>query len=138
MNRELQRLRHSMDSLFEDSLNRMTTRQPQKEQYLVPLADAWENMEEVVVQMALPGVDPETVDVTFVENTLTISGAFGIQEHKNRLLRELPRGQFRRQFTLHVPINTNQIQASSAHGLLSLRLPKSERIKPRKIAVKVA
>ncbi len=137
MNRELQRLRHSMDSLFNDSLNRMTN-QPEREPYLVPLADAWQTTEEVVIQMALPGVDPETVDITFAEDTLTISGAFGTGEEKNPLLRELPRGQFRRQFTLHVPVNTDKIEANSTNGLLTLRLPKSERIKPRKIAINTA
>ena len=139
-NQELMSLRRAMDLLFQDSLDRMSGTERNgnryREQHLVPRADAWETDDEVLIQMALPGVDSENVDVTFEQDMLTIQGSFeGTDREGQHILSELPRGQFRRRFTLQVPVDVDKVEASYQNGLLTLHLPKSERVKPRKISV---
>jgi HSP20 family protein len=147
-NNDLLTLQRNVDRLFQDAVSRMVrpeggtgngTRSDYNGQYLIPLADAWENEDEVFIEMALPGVNGEDVDITFERDTVTISGTFQSQhEGGQRILREIPRGQFRRRFTLQVPVDVDRVEANYHNGLLSLRLPKSEDVKPRKISVQKA
>ena len=141
-NHEILSLRNAMDRLFQDSFTRMTQREPGNgfdEQYLVPRADAWEGEEEVTIELALPGVNPDDVDITFEQDTVTIQGRYPHQEaDKNWILRERPRGPFRRRFSLNIPVAVDKVEATYHNGLLVLTLPKSEASKPRKIEVKAA
>lgn len=142
---ELLSLRSAMDQLFQDSVNRMLqpegngsrNGQSYEGSYLVPRADAWENDEQVVIELALPGVEPQNVDITFEQDVLTIQGQFSSREEgRNWILRERPRGSFRRRFNLQVPVEVDNVEARYQNGLLLLTLPKSEASKPRKIEVK--
>jgi HSP20 family protein len=121
---------------------------------MVPVANAWESRDEVVLELALPGVNPDNVDITFEQETLTISGRFEQPEYGNGqsgnaqngngqsgrtwVLRELPRGQFLRRFNLQVPVDVERVEATYNNGILTLHLPKSEAVKPRKIQVRTA
>lgn len=140
MQNDLLTLRRAMDRLFEDAveMSRGTNGNGHREgNHLLPRADAWESADELVVQLALPGVEPESVDVTYEQDTLSVNGSFPTaQKSHQRLLSELPRGEFRRRFTLQLPIDADGIEAHYSNGLLTLRLPKSERVKPRKIEVR--
>ena len=135
------KLHRTMDRLFEESLKQAESPANGRSggyngQYLVPRTDAWENKDEFLVEMALPGINPDAVDITFEQDQLTISGKFEAPERKDkRILRELPTGKFRRRFTLNVPVDVDKIAATFHNGLLRLNIPKSESIKPRKIAI---
>jgi HSP20 family protein len=131
-------LRDAVDRLFEDSLTRMTRAPGVGEaRHFVPAADAWENENEVVIEMVLPGVDPDEIDITYEQDTLSVSGQFPPREEDRRwVLTERQRGRFQRRFTLQVPVSADSVEANYQNGLLTLRLPKSEEIKPRKIQVK--
>ena len=131
-------LHRTMDRLFEDSINRIHKEidHNMQDNYIIPRADAWENDDEVVIELSLPGVKSDDVDITFEKDTLTVDGKIGsYDEQKNWILRERRRGSFHRSFSLRVPIDVDQVEATYRDGLLVLRLPKSEAIKPRKIAV---
>lgn len=139
---QLFNLHRTMDRLFEESIKKQVENPTNGRsggyngQYLVPRADAWESEEEFLVEMALPGINPEAVDITFEQDNLTISGKFGEPERKDKqVLRELPMGEFRRRFTLNVPVDADKIAATFENGLLKLNIPKSESSKPRKIAI---
>jgi HSP20 family protein len=130
-----------MDKLFEDSYQRVQAPVHRRfnENYLTPRADAWENEEQVTIEMALPSVNPEDVEITFEQDTLTIQGTFPARDDsKNWILREIRRGTFQRRFTLQVPIDVDKVAANYRNGLLVLTLPKSEAVKPRKIMVNAA
>jgi HSP20 family protein len=131
-------LRDAMDRLLQESFVRPArTNGDSGGSYLVPPADAWESNDEVLVEMALPGVDPDDVEVTFAQNTVTVRGHFEpADEDKSWVLRERARGQFSRTFNLNVPVEADRADATFRNGVLVLRLPKSEAIKPRKIEVK--
>lgn len=141
---DLWTLRQAMDQLFQDNFNRMS--QPgyanggandNTTAALTPRADAWESSDELMIELSLPGVNPDDVDIVFEQDTLTIQGNFqNSEEGRNWVLRERPRGTFRRRFTLQVPVDVEKVEANYQNGILSLRLPKSEVVKPRKISVK--
>lgn len=135
---EMMTLRDAMDRLFQESFVRMPrTDGGTVGQYLVPPADAWENDEEVVIELALPGADPQKVDVTFEQDSVLISGQIEpLPEGKNWVLRERAHGSFQRRFNLNVPVEVDKVEANFHNGVLTLRLPKSEAVKPRKITVK--
>jgi HSP20 family protein len=99
--------------------------------------DAYRRGEEFFVHLDLPGVQPETIDVT-VENqmlTVTAERRFEQREGDEFLVSERPQGRFNRQLRLGSTIDTEKIAASYEGGVLTLTLPVSERARPRKIEV---
>ena len=100
--------------------------------------DVVENPDEFVVKASLPGVKPEDVEVTFSENTLTIKGESRHKEDKEEAryhLRERRYGSFSRSLSLPRGVQGDAIEASYDAGVLTLRLPKSEEVKPKRIAI---
>ena len=90
------------------------------------------------VHAYLPGVNPETVEITFEGDELTIKGAFPLPAEKTNFLKqELYHGAFERRLTFNVPVNADAIEATFENGLLTLRLPKAEAVKPKQIKVQV-
>ncbi|HSR36672.1 MAG TPA: Hsp20/alpha crystallin family protein, partial [Desulfurivibrionaceae bacterium] len=93
--------------------------------------------EAVTVLADMPGVDKEGVEVRLEDDTLTIKGTKGGNGGKGErvLLREFESGHYLRRFTMAEIIDQAKIEATMADGVLTLRLPKVEPAKPRKIAV---
>ncbi|MHA6757365.1 Hsp20/alpha crystallin family protein [Streptacidiphilus sp. PAMC 29251] len=99
--------------------------------------DAYRDAETFVVELDLPGVDPESIDLGVERNVLTVhaerrptSG-----EDVELLLSERPRGAFSRQLFLGETLDTERIDAAYDAGVLTLRIPVAEQAKPRKIAI---
>ena len=98
--------------------------------------DAYATEDAFVLTAHLPGVDPEAVEITFEGEELTIRGSFGPQaENVEYLKRELYHGGFERRLTFNVPVNADAIEATYELGVLTLRVPKAEAIKPKQIKV---
>jgi HSP20 family protein len=99
--------------------------------------DAWRDGEQIVVQFDLPGVDLDSVDLDVERNVLTVRaerrGSTG--EDTEMIAAERPRGVFSRQLILGDTLDTDRLQASYAAGVLTLRIPVAEKVKPRKIAI---
>lgn len=134
--REAVTLRDAMDRLFEQSLVRLP-RQNGGSSHYVPRADAWESDEEVVLEIALPGVGADDVEITLEEDCVAISGEYRPRDdERSWVMRERASGPFERRFDIRVPIDADKVGASFQQGVLVLRLPKTEGSKPRKIAVK--
>ncbi len=103
----------------------------------IPL-DVIEDADGYSVLAVLPGVAPEAIEVQLAEQTLSIAGELSLAEPSagsRYRLRELAGGRFERNLRLAYPIEADAIQTSYSHGLLSLRLPKAESAKPRRIEV---
>ena len=99
--------------------------------------DVYSTDDEIVVTAAIPGMDPESVNITVEGDTLIISGETPpMIENVEWSVIERFHGKFTRSLTLNVPINTDNIEATFDKGLLTLVLPKAEAIKPKKIEVK--
>jgi HSP20 family protein len=132
---DLLSLRQAMDRLFEESfVNPMwqfSEGQP------VPL-DVRADDDVVVVQAILPGVKPEEVDITVEGETLTIAGDTSVETSEQKgsmLLQEIRRGRFSRALTLPAGLEPDKATATFEDGVLTLRIPKAEAIKPRQIRI---
>jgi len=135
--RDMMLLRSNMDRLFDRFFDSEYEGWDQQSSWNLAL-DVAETPEEFTVKVSLPGIKPEDLDVTFSENTLTIKGEIRAEEEKEEAryhLRERRYGSFARTLTLPRGINSENIQASFDNGVLTLHLPKSEEVKPKKIAI---
>jgi HSP20 family protein len=131
-------LREAMESLFADSFVRAPRAMSNGDGF-APRADAWETADHVNVELAVPGVDPQSVDVTFDGGVLTVSGEVPVREEdKTWVLTERPRGKFVRRFNLDGSLDIEKASAKVTNGVLQLSLPKREELKPRKIVVEAA
>ena len=110
--------------------------------YWTPAADAWETEHAFVVQLDLPGLTPDQVEVNFDRNTLTVRGTRGadIPQAENGELRvflaERMPGTFSRSLRFPQYVESAKIEASFTNGVLTITVPKAETAKPRKIEVK--
>ena len=134
--RDMLSLRREMDRLFDNAL---TGSQTNGESFNWNLAlDVAENPDEYVVKASLPGVNPDNVEITFTNNTLTIKGEVKEDQEFDRgqyHLRERRFGTFSRSLALPSGINAEEIKADYGDGVLTLHLPKAEEVKPKKIAI---
>ena len=135
---EIATMRESMDRLFEDHFNR----RPRNGGTVVwqPAIDMSETESEVLVRVELPGVDPKNVDVSVTADTVTIRGHVQAdQETRNKAYyrRELRYGTFQRTLALPTEMAGEQAKATFKHGILEVRIPKAERVKPKAVKVEV-
>ncbi|MGA2512767.1 MAG: Hsp20/alpha crystallin family protein [Candidatus Limnocylindrales bacterium] len=132
---DLLSLRQAMDRLFEESFVNPRTWQFGEGQ-LVPV-DVYATTDDVVVEAILPGVKPEEVDITVEGGTLTIAGDTSsmIPDQEGLLLQEIRRGRFVRTLTLPTGLEPDKATATFEDGILTLRIPKAEQVKPRQIKI---
>ena len=98
--------------------------------------DAWREGEEFVVEFDLPGIDQESLDLDIERNVVTVRAERpALDPNRDMLATERPRGVFSRQLVLGDNLDTDRIDASYDEGVLRLRIPVSERAKPRKITI---
>ena len=99
--------------------------------------DAYRDKETFVVELDLPGVDPESIDLGVERNVLTVHAERRptSSEDAELLVSERPRGAFSRQLFLGDTLDTERIDAAYDAGVLVLRIPVAEQAKPRKIAI---
>jgi HSP20 family protein len=107
--------------------------------YFVPATDIYETADELVIVADLPGIKPEGLGVTVDDNVLEIRGTLPAAGPApgETLLAEFAAGEFYRAFQLPADFDTDKVQAGLKQGVLTIRLPKSERLKPRRIEVKI-
>jgi HSP20 family molecular chaperone IbpA len=102
-----------------------------------PRADIFETAEAIVVVADMPGVDKDSVEITLVENLLTIDGRVQPQEVRGmrRSHGEFEVGDYHRTFTLSDEVSREGIEAKVKDGVLRLTLPKFGRARARQIPV---
>jgi len=104
--------------------------------FLTPTVDIVENRDAYILQSDMPGVTKEGVEILLEANELTIVGRrTETPSEAQYVYRESKPVHFRRVFELDPAIDVDKIDARVEHGVLTLTLPKSERVKPRKITV---
>jgi HSP20 family protein len=109
-------------------------------QALAPAVDITESESGITLLADMPGVSKDRLAIQVEGDTLTIEGRAQIDVPENIALlhNEVRRPHFRRTFTLSRDLDPGKIEASLRHGVLHLRIPKSEAAQPRRIEVKVA
>jgi len=101
--------------------------------------DILENDEELVLLADVPGVKLEDMEVRFEKGELTLHGRCPARAHGLRALgREYEVGDFYRVFSLSEHLDPAKITAELVQGVLTVRLPKREAVKPKRIAVQGA
>ena len=104
-----------------------------------PVVDVLETSESVLVLAELPGVDPQTVEISLAGSTLTISGIkppIPTQDDFKLHIHERGAGEFSRDVALPVAVKPDAVQAESREGLLQIRLGKTDPTPKHTIKVK--
>lgn len=103
-----------------------------------PALDVEEDEDHFTLHVELPGLKPEDVEITLEESVLTISGERRFyDEREAEGFRRIERrfGRFHRAVRLPDRVDSEKVEASFRDGLLTVRVPKAEEAKPRRIAV---
>ena len=136
--REMVTLREAMDRLLAESFVRPGSAFPLPG-VEGPAVDMYQGKDEIVVKAAIPGVKPEDIEIQVTGDILSIKGELKEEdkiEEGSYLCKERHFGQFCREFTLPTQVSADKAKAEFEHGVLTLRLPKAEAVKPRSITVK--
>jgi HSP20 family protein len=108
----------------------------QDEQFVAPPASVIEAGDGYTLEVEMPGVNKNGLDISIENNELTIIGRRSFPAAEGTLIHHESRSEnFRRMFDLDPSIDANKISAKIDQGLVRLTLAKAEHVKPRKIAV---
>jgi HSP20 family protein len=133
---EMLNLRRTVDRLFDNVGTDREWAQPM----LWGLAvDVVENKDEFIIKASVPGISPDDLEISYTDDTLTIKGEIKseneVKENQYHL-RERRYGSFSRSISLPNKVKGDAIEATCQNGVLTLRLPKAEEVKPKRIAIK--
>jgi HSP20 family protein len=125
-----------MKTIVEKETPRPTNGRTQPQQYVTPECNVFETKDGYVVEAEMPGVNKAGLEITLENNELTILGHRGEESFPGEaIFRERQPADYRRLFELDPAIDSAKISAKIDQGVLTLTLPKSEKVKPRKISV---
>ncbi len=109
-----------------------------------PRVDVAESAEAFLIRAELPGVAPDSIDITVVENVLAITGtrSFDAKDGDDAAAvtyrrREIVEGKFLRKIRLHAEVDIDAVTATSSNGILEITVPKQPAELPRKVTVAV-
>ena len=112
------------------------TERGQSEQFITPSASVVEAEDGYTLEVEMPGVTKEGLEISVENNELTIVGRRSRPNMEGKLIhRESRPENYRRTFELDRSIDADEISAKIDQGVVTLTLPKVEHVKPRKIAV---
>lgn len=136
---DMNRLQKEMNRLFDDSY-RAPNRSPEgvSSRAWQPPVDVKEDANEITLHVDLPGIKQDDIDIELTGDTLTIKGERKLEDKeqtKNFVRVERVYGTFQRSFSLSAPIKSDQVSASFHDGVLTVRVPKSDETKPKKVLV---
>jgi HSP20 family protein len=98
--------------------------------------DAWREGEEFIVELDLPGVKHDSLDLDVERNVLTVRAErAGLDQNREMVSAERPRGVFSRQLFLGDNLDADKIEASYQDGVLRLIIPVAQKAKPRRIKI---
>jgi HSP20 family protein len=136
-------LRDAMNQLLEESFVPSRSGRGTNGTMVRPLPlDVFATQDEAVIIAAVPGMNPQELEVTVNQNVVTLSGSVpSVAESEQGkgatwYLHELWHGQFRRSVTLPFEVDAGKAEATFEHGIVRITLPKAERAKPFRIEVK--
>jgi HSP20 family protein len=105
--------------------------------HYTPRVDIYETADEVVLLSDMPGVKQRDLDVRFEKGELSLYGKVQPRQvSAEYLLDEYGVGDFYRSFTISPDVDANKISAEYRDGVLTVHLPKQEKLKPKRIVVK--
>lgn len=105
-----------------------------------PALDVYQDKDNVVAELSLPGVDPNKVDIVIENDVLTVSGSTEEKQEVKRedyYRKEVRTGSFSRSVVLPMAVKGDQTQAHYDKGVLTITMPKEESVKPKKVTISV-
>jgi HSP20 family molecular chaperone IbpA len=111
------------------------TRREEKPQYYRPAVDVSEMAEGLILRYDMPGVSKGNVEITVDKGILMVTGKAQPETAGTPVYRETYVGDYRREFTLPEDVDADRITAEMNAGVLTIRIHKAEKAKPRKIAI---
>ena len=133
--REVERLRREMNRLVADLPSHYRVNMAAG----YPAINVWTNEDGAVINAELPGVNPGDIDISVVNDTLTLKGKRDRDECGEDVRfhrRERGCGSFTRSFQLPFQVEPGKVEATFDKGVLEITLPRAEADKPRKITIK--
>ena len=109
----------------------------EQERYVRPAVDIYETNEGLTVLADLPGVAKDGLDIEVKDSVLTIQGRVRQPHSAAPVYREFELFNYFRQFELSDSVDISRISAELKHGALTLRLPKAEQAKPKRVPVQI-
>ena len=108
----------------------------QTEQFIAPPASVTESAEGYMLEIEMPGVKKDGLDISVENNELNVIGRRSLPAVEGALIHHESRPEnFRRKFEIDPSIDAEKISAKIDQGLVTLTLPKAEHVKPRKITI---
>ena len=128
-------LRREIDRLFEDAYGGNAPRSS-----WTPTANVRDAKDAVLLEMELPGITPEEVEISIDNDVLTVSGEKRAERREGEeegryFLVERSYGSFSRSFSLPNGIDADQVEASFENGLLTIRIPRAALPQPRRVQI---
>ena len=139
---DLMTLQERMNRLFDETAQRRGRSGEEAEAEMeradwYPAADVFENENEYVIALDLPGIQRNALDVSLNNDRLTIRGERPAEDAANQRRSERPFGRFIRSFGLPTNINQKAISADYKDGVLRLRLPKQAEPKEHRRRIEI-
>ncbi|MEO5719386.1 MAG: Hsp20/alpha crystallin family protein [Chthoniobacterales bacterium] len=128
-----------MNSLFELPSMGNLARQTQLFSGWAPALDLYQNRDNVVAVVELPGMRKEGIDISLHDGMLTIAGdrQSSAEDGETAERTERPSGKFRRSVSLPTRVDAGKVSATYKDGILTVTLPKAEEAKPKKVEVTI-
>lgn len=132
-------LRDEIDTMFELPFWSTLGRQTQLFNGWSPALDLYQNADNVVAVVELPGMRKEGIEISLHDGTLTVSGERKSESVEGEKAERTERvtGKFRRSITLPARVETDKVNATYKDGILTVTLPKAEDAKPKQIQINV-
>lgn len=125
-----------MNKTVENGQRTATAEPKQESAFVAPEVNIFETKDGYVLEAEMPGVSKAGLEITVEGNELAIIGHRNVEPLNGQaLLRERRQVDYRRMFELDPAIDTARISAKIEQGIVTVALPKSEKVKPRKITV---
>jgi HSP20 family protein len=125
-----------MKTTVENGQHTSAAEQNRQSEYVAPEVNIFETKDGYAVEAEMAGVNKEGLEITVEGNELTIVGHRNSERVNGQtLFRERRLADFRRSFELDPAIDSGKVTAKIDQGIVTVTLPKSEKVKPRKITV---
>ncbi len=137
--RELDRIKREMDRLWDSFFERRPARVEEVSEWF-PSLDVSETDSEYMVKVEVPGIDPKDINISLMNNLLTIKGEKKHEKEEkeeNYHLVERSYGSFTRTIRLPSQVQNDKINATYKNGVLKVVLPKTEEAKKKEIKIEV-
>ena len=138
--RDVMDIQTQMNRLF-DNLFGQPSPSGLMERAVTPPVDMYETKDEVVVAVELPGVNEKDIRLSITGDLLTIQGERQWSDETraaDHYRQERWFGKFERALSLPIPVETGQVKATYRDGVLTVKLPKTESVKPKEIKIDAA